>query len=237
MKVLIVDDEALGRKNLRRLLTKHTGIEKVGEASNIQEALLWIQKEAPSVIFLDIQLRGETGFDLLPRLPTDSPRIVFVTAYDQFAIRAFECNVLDYLLKPVEPARLALTLERIRARQEPSRMTPDDEDRALVKSGGEMRWIPWKEILFIQSDGNYTEVFLRGNKRLMVYRPLKSWSGFAPSTFLQIHRRHLVRLSEIERVIPGTGTSKQVLMSSGDLLDIGRSFWPTLKKSLVHHGK
>lgn len=230
MNVLIVDDEALGRKSMRQLLAAHPDVKVLGEAATVQQALNTMEASPPDLIFLDIQLRGETGFDLLAKLTAPVPHIVFVTAYDQFAVRAFECNAMDYLLKPVESERLAHSLQRIRKNQAPPRVAATDTDRVLVKSDGELRWIPWHDILSIQAEGNYTELSLRGNETLMVYRSLKDWTEQMPASFLQIHRRHLVQLAEIERVQKGPGSTKRVCLSSGKVIEAGRNYWPALRE-------
>ena len=112
MKALIVDDEALARRELRRLLKEHEWVEIVGEASNIEEAFTRVNELNPGLLFLDIQMPGGSGFDLLTRLE-EPPRVIFTTAYDQHAVRAFEVSALDYLLKPIEPERLAAALAKV----------------------------------------------------------------------------------------------------------------------------
>ena len=132
MKALIVDDERLARLELRRLLAAHPEVEILGEARGGEEALALIPKLAPDLIFLDIQMPGMTGFDLLERLE-DLPQTIFTTAYDEYALKAFEVNALDYLLKPVVPARLAAALARVRPPAEPSRL-----EQVFVRDGDQI---------------------------------------------------------------------------------------------------
>lgn len=233
MRTIIIDDEAPGRKILRRLLEAHPDVKVVGEAASVEEALRLVRAEAPQLLFLDIQLRGETGFDLLAVLPDPPPQVVFVTAWDQHAVRAFELDALDYLLKPVEPERLALTIRRIR---EAASRSPDGDlaaERVLVKSEREHRWLFWRDILAIQAEGNYTRLKLRGGDQLLVYRTLKAWAEQRPGMFVQVHRKHLVQSGAIERVATDRGGSRSLVLVSGDTIEVGPRFWPLVKNSLI----
>lgn len=234
MNALIVDDEAPGRRALKRLLASEPDVRVAGEAGSVDEALRLIESERPDLLFLDIQLRGETGFDLLAALPEPRPRTVFVTAWDHYAVRAFECDAVDYLLKPVRPERLAQTLRRLR---ESAPVHAGEEPRALIKSEGVWRWLPWRNILFIRAEGNYSAVALRDGERLIVHRPLKEWIARMPDGFLQIHRRHLVQLAEIQQLIYGHREKKRVVLRSGMELEVGRLHWPTLRERVVGQEK
>lgn len=228
MRCLIVDDEAPARHELRQLLSAHPELEIVGEAARIAEALPMCQQLKPDVIFLDIQLRGETGFDLLSHLPEPLPRIIFVTAYDKHAVRAFECNALDYLLKPVHPLRLRETVSRL---QQPATPPPRalPEDVVLLKIDSSTRFVPWKEIQCVESEGNYTRVTLVNHSQVLVLKTLKEWEDQAPKElFLRIHRTALIRLQAIEEL----RSSSEVILTDRGRVPIGRAYWPDLRAML-----
>lgn len=229
MRCLIIDDEKPARVEVRRLLSVHPEIDVVGEASNVEDALAIWRSSKPDVIFLDIQLRGETGFDFLGRVEEPVPRIVFVTAHDRYAIRAFECNALDYLLKPVHPDRLAETLRRLRsAPLAPPRALP--EDAVLVKMNSTARFVPWCEIQSVESEGNYTRLFLADGSSPLILRPLKEWEELAPAGhFLQVHRSALVFGKAILEIRSTSEGRREVVMNDGRVIPVGRAFWPNLK--------
>lgn len=235
MRCLIIDDERLALTEMRLLLSAHPDVEVAGEAMNVEDALEVFRREKPDLVFLDIQLRGEVGFDFVGRLEEPLPRIVFVTAHDRHAIRAFECNALDYLLKPVQPERLAETLRRVRSA--PSRPpAPRPEDCVFVKMNATARFLPWNDILSIKSEGNYTRLFLADGSSPLILRPLKEWLKMAPpGHFLQIHRSTLVYGRAI-RELRSTADGRHLLVTAdGREVPVGRAFWPNLKASVVHH--
>src|SRR5229473_2202269 len=145
MRALIIDDERLARVELKRLMTAHPEVEIAGEARSGEEALALIPKLAPDLIFLDIQMPGMTGFDVLERLE-DLPQVIFTTAYDEYALKAFEVNALDYLLKPVVPARLAAAIARVRPRTEPVRL-----EQVFVRDGVRCWIVRLPEIFLLES--------------------------------------------------------------------------------------
>lgn len=167
MKALIIDDERLARLELRRLLAAHPEVEIAGEARSGTEALEIIADLAPDLIFLDIQMPGMTGFELLESLE-DVPQVIFTTAYDRYAIRAFEVNALDYLLKPIAPERLAAALARVHPRAETARL-----EQVFVREG-ECCWIVrLPEIFLLESEGNYVRLYF-GNERPLIRRSLSA---------------------------------------------------------------
>jgi two-component system LytT family response regulator len=208
--VLLIDDEPLARMELRRLLQAHPGVAVAGEAGTMADARALLSRPGYDLVFLDIQLRGGSGFDLLDSVAAGA-QIVFVTAYDRFALRAFEVNALDYLLKPVSAARLATTLQRLgENRAAPVAATPaagaklSVEDRVFVKTGSATRFVPVASICAVRSAENYTEVLLHGGETLLVLRTLKSWEEVLPeATFLRIHRQALVNLARVKRIERG----------------------------------
>jgi two-component system LytT family response regulator len=161
MRALIIDDERLARAELTRLLAAHPEIEIAGEARNGEEALDLIAKLVPDLLFLDIQMPGMTGFELLERLD-QVPQVIFTTAYDQYAIHAFEVSALDYLLKPIAPNRLAAALAKLRPRPERLRL-----EQVFVRDGDRCWIVRLPDIFLLESEGNYTRLHFAGERPLI----------------------------------------------------------------------
>ncbi len=206
-KAILIDDEPLARQELRRLLQAHPQVSIAGEAGTLADARDLLGRTAYDLVFLDIQLRGGSGFDLLDSV-LPGAQIVFVTAYDRFALRAFEVNALDYLLKPVAAPRLAATLQRLgddRTAAVAPAAAPNQrltaEDRVFVKTGTATRFVPVTAICAVRSAENYTEVVLQGGETLLVLRTLKSWEEALPDAlFVRIHRQALVNLARVRKI-------------------------------------
>jgi len=215
LTAIIIDDERLARSELRLLLADFAEISIVGEARNLTEAVDLILKSAPDVVFLDIQLSNENGFDLLEKVEKDF-RLIFVTAFDEFAIRAFEINALDYLLKPVDPKRLAKTIERLFETEEKHEVTNrklDYEDRLFIEIGERSRFLKISSIKYISADGDYTRVFTDDGKKYLVTKPLKEWEDRLPERhFVRIHRSTIVNLEFIEKVETWFSRSYQIYL-------------------------
>jgi two-component system LytT family response regulator len=202
-KAIIIDDERLARREMRRLLAEFDEIAVAGEAENLADAVDLIARERPHIVFLDIQLGGENGFDLLEK--TDAGfKLVFVTAFDSYAIRAFEVNALDYLLKPVNPERLAKALERINedAREEKNALRPFEyDDRIFFELGNRSVFLKVSEISHINSSGDYSEVFTVDKRKFLLEKPLREWEARLPEKhFLRIHRQTIINLEEIVEI-------------------------------------
>ena len=208
LRALIVDDERLARLALRALLADDPDVVVVGEASGVDEAEALVRRERPDVVFLDIQLRGESGFDLLAR-DAGEFHVVFVTAFDAYAVRAFEVHALDYLLKPVDPVRLATALARARDPAAPAAPRPPAyryDDLFFHDDARSPRFIRIRDIAFIRAAGNYTELHLAGGAALLVLRPLTTWeTQLAGAPFVRAHRSLLVNLDFVERIERGEG--------------------------------
>lgn len=204
-QALLIDDEPLARLELRRLLKAHPHVALAGEAGTLEDARALLSRPGYDLVFLDVQLRGGTGFDLLSSVAPHA-QLIFVTAYDRYAVRAFEVNALDYLLKPVTAARLAVALQRrTDARTAPTASVPSSrltlEDRAFVKTGSTTRFLPVAEIGAIKTCENYTEVLLAGGEKLLVLRTLKAWEELLPeASFVRIHRQALVNLTHVKKI-------------------------------------
>ena len=201
MRTLLVDDERLARAEMRRLLEAHQEIEIVGEAASVSEAQALIFAEQPELLFLDVEMPGASGFDLLDLLismPEARPAVIFTTAFDQYALRAFEVRAADYLLKPVTAERLASALERVReeGRIEPPRMPLD---KFFVRAG-ERAWIVrTSEIRLIESEGNYARLYF-GREKPLIQRSLQTLLERLDDNFFRANRSQIVNLRWIERM-------------------------------------
>lgn len=200
MRILLIDDEPAARQFLRLALADYPDTTVVGEAGTLNEARTQLARNDYDLVLLDIQLRGGSGFDLTPDI-RPAARIVFVTAYDEHALRAFEVNALDYLVKPIDPARLGEALQRASNSLSGSAPGFTPEDIVHVKTGsGTTRFIPAASIALITTSDNYTEITLADGARHFVRRPLKSWEEALPSTiFVRVHRYALVNLTHLRR--------------------------------------
>jgi two-component system LytT family response regulator len=201
-KAVIVDDERLARQKLRAMLAAHPEIQIIGEADGVAAAASLIAETRPELVFLDIQMPGESGFDLLAGLP-QSLKIIFVTAYDEYALRAFEVNALDYLLKPVNPERLSNAISRLSG-DAPS---PDDVSRLLeyddflfLPFGSGSRFLKVSEIKCVCAAGSYSEVITGDDQKALVLKPLGEWEIRLPAKhFARIHRGTLINVAYVER--------------------------------------
>lgn len=240
LQVLIVDDERLARTAMRRTLEKIDGTAVVGEADGVSDALEKTRERSPDVLLLDVQMRRETGFDLLDRL--DVPvQVIFVTAYDEYAVRAFEVNALDYLLKPVDPDRLAEALQRVR---DTTSALPDDEtatqgefqydDLFFYEEGRRPRFIRIRDILYVKAAGNYTELHLDDDKTALTSHTLSHWDNQLPDDyFLRIHRSTIVNVEQVTRVEPTDSRSYDVYVAGAESpLSMSRRRARTLKDRL-----
>jgi two-component system LytT family response regulator len=226
MNALIVDDERLARVELRRLLAAHAEIAIVGEAANGQAALDEIARLMPDLLFLDIQMPGMTGFELLERLE-EVPQVIFTTAYDAFAIRAFEVNALDYLLKPIAPERLDAALERLRPVPGRARL-----DQVFVRDGDRCWIVRLAEILLLESDGNYTRVLFRA-ERPLIRRSLNALEQrLDAAVFFRANRAQIINLTWIEKVEEAVTGGLVVTLRGGRSVEISRRRSDALRERL-----
>lgn len=236
MRAVLIDDERLAREELRGLLSAFPEIEVCGEAANVTEALKLIPKLRPDLLFLDIEMPGRSGFDLLAALPPPHPQLIFVTAFDAFALRAFEVNALDYLVKPVHPQRLAAAIAKIRARLDPAIPTADapppasdepsvpfrEDDSVFVREGDRCWFIPVRSLWLLEADGNHTRLHF-GEDRPLLYRTLAAMEARLPATlFLRANRSQLVNLAFIEKVEPWFSGSIKVRLRGGPEVEFSR---------------
>ncbi|MEM6360462.1 MAG: LytTR family DNA-binding domain-containing protein [Bacteroidota bacterium] len=224
MRTLIIDDERLARKELTSLLDEYSEIEIVGEAANADEALELINILNPELLFLDIQMPGKTGFELLETLD-NVPQVIFTTAYDEFALKAFEVNALDYLLKPIQPERLKESVAKLpdpKVEQEvrSSKLTLDDQ--VFVKDGDKCWFVSLANIRLFESDGNYIKVYFDGN-RPMIHKSLNALDEKLDSrNFFRASRKHIVNLSWVEGIEPWFNGGLMVRLKGGDKVEVSR---------------
>lgn len=199
MRVLIVDDERLARAELRRMLASHPGVQIVGEAANAAEAALQVAALQPDLLLLDVQMPGGSGFDLLAALD-DAPEVIFTTAFDQYALQAFQASALDYLMKPIEPQRLASALERAAARLGMA-PTPSSTPRKLFIRDGERCWfVKLEDIRLLESEGNYTRLYFDDARPLLARSLLQLEQRLDPQQFFRASRRHIVNLAAVRSI-------------------------------------
>lgn len=226
MKALLVDDERLARLELARLLKVHPEVEVVAEADSVDHAEAAIDRHGPGVIFLDISMPGASGFELLARRRVHA-RVVFVTAHDEFAVRAFEVHALDYLLKPVIPERLAATVARLRADRAPG------PDRILVRDGRGTRVVDLSQLVMVNADGDYSELVLRDGTRTTVKVALSRWERRLGPAFARVHRSTIVSLSDVVRVERSDGSTYRLFLKGRrDEIAVSRGLAARLLASL-----
>src|SRR6187402_270770 len=209
-KAIIIDDERLARNELKKLLLDFPEIEVIDEAANAAEGIEKIDALNPDLIFLDIQMPGKTGFAMLQELDK-APHVIFTTAYDEYALKAFEVNALDYLLKPVEPKRLADAMQKLHvAEVKENHIVPEnfnqsiltEADQVFVKDGERCWFVKLSDIRLFESVGNYAKVFFGGNKPLILKSLNALEERLDQKTFFRANRKHIVNLRMIDKIEP-----------------------------------
>ena len=209
IKAIIIDDERLARNELKKLLEQHPDIQIIDEASNVDEAIEKIDLSRPDLIFLDIQMPGKTGFDLLAEIEK-SPRVIFTTAYDEFALKAFEVNALDYLLKPIDPKRLTDAIQKLQteiALEQASLLGVNrgpltEIDQVFVKDGERCWFVKLAEIRLFESVGNYAKVYFSTNKPLILKSLNALEERLDDRVFFRANRKHIINLHWIDKIEP-----------------------------------
>ncbi len=226
MKAIIIDDERLARQELKNLLVPHKELEVIAECSNAEEAREKIATLKPDVIFLDIQMPGKTGLELIEEISA-LPEVIFVTAYDEYALRAFEVNALDYLLKPVQPQRLAETIKKLINKEEKElkreNTTPfEDDDQVFVKDGERCWFVRLSNIRLFESEGNYVRVYFDTNRPLIL-RSLNNLDlRLNPKTFFRASRKHIINLKWVETIETWFNGGLMVKLKGGEQVEISR---------------
>ena len=230
MRAIIIDDERLARTELRKLLQDYPEVEVIDEAANADEGLSKIESQQPDLIFLDIQMPGKTGFDLLAQLDR-APQVIFTTAYDEFALKAFEVNALDYLLKPVEPKRLADAIQKLHtgegreARLETEHTNNSilsENDQVFVKDGERCWFVKLSDIRLFESVGNYAKVFFGPNKPLILKSLNALEERLDEKTFFRANRKHIVNLRMIDKIEPYFNGGLLLELKGGEKIEVSR---------------
>ena len=228
---IVIDDERLARNELKKLLAEYPEVEVIGEAANVDEAIKLIEEFMPDLIFLDIQMPAKTGFDLLAELET-VPSVIFTTAHDEYALKAFEVNALDYLLKPIDPKRLSDAIQKVVLLDEreetgnenraEGRSFLSDNDQVFVKDGEKCWFVKLSEIRLFESVGNYARVFFGTNKPLILKSLNSLEERLDPKTFFRANRKHIVNLRMIEKVEPFFNGGLLLEIKGGEKIEVSR---------------
>jgi two-component system LytT family response regulator len=230
MKAIIIDDERLARLELRKLLQEFPDVEIIEEAANAEEGILKIETHQPDLVFLDIQMPGKTGFDMLSQLEK-APQVIFTTAYDEFALKAFEVNALDYLLKPIEPKRLADAIQKLnsndfrdpRAELGSTNNSPlSESDQVFVKDGERCWFVRLSDIRLFESVGNYAKVFFGPNKPLILKSLNALEERLDEKTFFRANRKHIVNLRMVDKVEPYFNGGLLLELKGGEKIEVSR---------------
>ena len=229
IRTIIIDDERLARNELRKLLQEFGEIEVIDEAANVQEGVEKIEQHNPDLIFLDIQMPGKTGFDLLEELER-SPKVVFTTAYDEFALKAFEVNALDYLLKPIDPRRLSDAIHKVQHEENGNMPIASGfrngllsvEDQVFVKDGERCWFVKLNEIRLFESVGNYAKVFFSTNKPLILKSLNSLEERLDDKVFFRANRKHIINLRWVEKIEPYFNGGLLLELKGGEKIEVSR---------------
>ncbi len=221
-KTIIIDDERLAREEVKRALSNYPEFVVLGEAANADDAIVLIEKERPDLIFLDIHMPEKSGFDLLEEL-TVVPEVVFTTAYDQYAVKAFEVNAIDYLVKPLRDERFGISIEKIQAtfaKREAKRDALPMHHKIFIKDGEKCFFIPLTDIRLIQSMDNYARLFF-GDEKAMIKRSLNLLAEkLDPTVFFRINRSQIINTQYIKEIHPYFNNKLQITLTSGESLEV-----------------
>lgn len=230
MRTIIIDDERLARAELNKMLRSFPAIEVVDEASNAEEAIEKIASHQPELIFLDIQMPGKTGFEMLTELEW-VPKVIFTTAFDEYALKAFEVNALDYLLKPIDQKRLDAAIKKIATadakehKQEESYANNEmltENSQVFVKDGDRCWFIKLNEVRLFESVGNYAKVFFGLHKPLILKSLNALEERLDPKTFFRANRKHIINLHMVEKIEPYFNNGLLVELRGGEKIEISR---------------
>lgn len=233
LRLLLVDDEPPARARLRRLLGDIPGTTVVGEAGDGIAAIEAVQRLQPDALLLDVQMPEVGGLDVAASLPADGPAVVFVTAFDRFALQAFDAAAVDYLLKPVEPERLARAVARLRAQPGPRRLPSPKQ--LLVEERGHLRVLAVDSIRWVTAADNYVELHGTEGRHWLLRRTLAALLSDLGPGFVRVHRSHAVALSAVAEVQPADKGDARVLLAGGPVLPCSRSYRAALVQALQQH--
>lgn len=237
LRTLIVDDEYLARVALLDLLRHHRDVDIVGEADSIQAAAAQIAEHEPDLVFLDIELPDGSGFDLFDRADVQG-HVVFQTAYGDHALRAFEVNALDYLVKPADPSQVDRALAR--ARETPkitlsrgATSTWNLDDRVRLQEGKRVRFCRVRDIAYVQAADDYAEVHLSNGEAALVTQRLQHWESRLPNCFVRIHRSTLINVELREELVQVDGAWQVRLQGCQEPLTVSRRLARAVKAKLL----
>ena len=232
-KTIIIDDERLARSELKSILNEYTEIDVIDEAQNGDEGIEKIKSLQPDLIFLDVNMPGMTGFEMLKKLDS-IPHVIFVTAYDEFALKAFEVNALNYILKPVDVDRLNETIEKLKQIEELDFQSDSENtvernkeklntsDKVFIKDGEKCYFVKLADVRMLESEGNYVKVHF-GSNRPLILRSLNSFEEkLDPNCFFRANRKFIINLDWVEKVENWFNGGLRVELSTGDKVDISR---------------
>lgn len=221
MKAVVIEDSALARIDFNELLKKHPNVEIVGEAGDVDSAVSLINKLQPDLVFLDIDMPGGNGFDVLEALDS-LPTVIFTTAYDEYAIKSFEYNALDYLLKPIHPKRLAKAIDRLPKAKPKEQKTLTGQDRIFVKNDNRCWLLPINEINLIEANGSQCQLYF-GGQSAFVSRTLNSIEQrFDSNTFVKISRQKIINMDSIRDIQLEDSGGFLIKLTSGQLVSSSR---------------
>lgn len=226
MKAIVIDDSRLARNELKRLLKEFDQVSVVAEAANADEALELIDTNKPEIIFLDIQMPGRNGFELLEELE-HVPEVIFTTAYDEYALKAFEYNALDYIQKPIQKERLAGALSKVAEKVEKKKLSEGEdklgeEDQIFVKDGNRCWFVQLKHVRLFEVDGNYTKIHFEDHKP-MIPRTLNYLeTKLDQKVFFRANRQQIINLKWVERIEPWFSGSIKIYLKGGHDVDVSR---------------
>ena len=249
IRVLVVDDEPLARDKIREMLRDDPDVEIIGECANGREAVVAVQQSTPDLLFLDVQMPEVGGFEVLEALSTERmPLVIFVTAYDQYAVRAFEVHAFDYLLKPFDRERFTAALERakeqikghknknldqrILALLEELKAGPKYLERLVVKTGGRVFFLETDEIDWIEAEGNYVNVHTAKRSYLLRETISSLENQLDPKKFVRVHRSAIVQIDRIRELHPWSHGEYHIILHSGTQLTLSRNYRENLQALL-----
>ena len=242
IRAIVIDDERLARQELKNLLQSFDNIQIVAESGKPEEALDLIERENPDLIFLDIQMPGMTGFELLDELEGKAPEVIFVTAYDEYALKAFEVNALDYLLKPVEESRLQESIDKIAKRIEKKKSEENVHvndgklelhDQVFLKDGEKCWFVELEKIRLFESEGNYVRVYFDESRPLILKSLNALTDRLSEKFFFRASRKHIVNLRWIEKVETWFNGGLLVILKDGTKVEVSRRQSVKLKEMMA----
>ncbi len=224
-KFYIVDDESLAIQELETLLKPYPKLEIIGKSDRVQKAIEDINILKPELIFLDINMPGMDGFELLSKLD-EIPEVIFVTAYDEYAIKAFEVNALDYILKPINPERLKDAISKVEKKLKDNANSTQDklslEKKIFIKDGEKCFFVPVKDIFLIESEGNYVKIYFENQKPLLHKSLTYMDSRLPEDIFFRANRQYIINLNYVKNIEPYFNSTLLVEMQNGQKIDLSQ---------------